>query len=190
MYDTIYTELNCPFCGRQYRHSPMSWEEAECEVKRHKQSQVESRQDFLRGEKGFYLQDFWAKRDGFDDIDAWIEQLDTPDKIEAHRTRRHLGLAEIQTKQFDNVLDEFFVGDEIPQYSGHYFIREDFKCDGCSSENESVYVNVWFEIEEHKLKAILTRNPETGEPEREIHKHIPVEPRPARPASATAFQAS
>jgi hypothetical protein len=189
MFDTIYAELDCPFCGRQYRHSPMSWEKAEREVKDHKQREIKSRQRHLHGEKEFpYMQDHWAKRDGFDDIDAWIEQLDTPDKIETRRTRRHLGLAEIQTKQFENVLAEFFVGDEVPQYSGHYFIREDFKCEGCSSENESVYVNVWFDIEGHRLKAVLTRNPETGEPEREIHKHAPVEPRPPDPHPPLHFR--
>ena len=138
MFDTVYAELDCPFCGRQYRHSPMSWEAAERDIRRHKQLQIESRQSFLGGEKRFHLQDYWAKRDGFDNIDAWIEQLDTPDKIEAYRTSRHLGLAEIQTKQFENVMDTFYVGDEIPQYTGHYFIREDFKCEGCSSVDESV----------------------------------------------------
>ncbi|OQY82455.1 MAG: hypothetical protein B6D40_08970 [Anaerolineae bacterium UTCFX3] len=189
MFDTVFAELDCPFCGRQYRYSPMSWEEAEREVRRHKQWETESRQRFLDGNKDlFSLQDQWAKRAGFDDIDAWIAQLDTPDKIEAHRTRRHLGLAEIQTKQFENVLAEFFVGDEIPQYTGHYFIREDFTCDGCSSGDESVWVNVWFEIEERRLKAVLTRNPETGEPEREIHKHVPVEPRPPDPHPPLHFK--
>ena len=188
MFDTVYAELDCPFCGRQYRHSPMSWEAAERDIRRHKQLQIESRQSFLGGEKTFHLQDYWAKRDGFDNIDAWIEQLDTPDKIEAYRTSRHLGLAEIQTKQFENVMDTFYVGDEIPQYTGHYFIREDFKCEGCSSVDESVYVNVWFEIEERRLKAVLTRNPETGEPEREIHKHTPVEPRPPDPHPPLHFR--
>lgn len=188
MFDTVYAELDCPFCGRQYRHSPMSWEAAERDIRRHKQLQIESRQSFLGGEKRFHLQDYWAKRDGFDNIDAWIEQLDTPDRIEAYRTSRHLGLAEIQTKQFENVMDTFYVGDEIPQYTGHYFIREDFKCDGCSSVDESVYVNVWFEIEERRLKAVLTRNPETGEPEREIHKHTPVEPRPPDPHPPLHFR--
>lgn len=181
MFDTVYAELDCPFCGRQYRHDPLTYEQAEKEVRESKQRQIQSRQDYLRGERRFYLQDFWAKRDGFDDIDAWIEQLDTPDKIEAHRVEPSRGLAEIQTKQFENVMDNFFVGDEVPQYSGHYFIREDFKCAGCSSEDESVYVNVWFEIEGRKLKAVLTRSPETGEPEREVHKHTPVEPRPPDP---------
>ena len=103
MYDTVYAELDCPFCGRQYRYSPVSWEDAEREVKRHKEWQIKSREKFLRGEKAFYLQDFWAKRDGFDDIDVWIEQLNTPDKIEAYRTARALGLAEIQTKEFECV---------------------------------------------------------------------------------------
>ncbi len=103
MYDTVYAELDCPFCGRQYRYSPMSWEDAEREVKHNKEWQIESRQKFLRGEKAFYLQDSWAKRDGFDDIDTWIGQLDTPDKIEAYRTERSLGLAEIPTKEFECV---------------------------------------------------------------------------------------
>lgn len=188
MFDTVYAELDCPFCDRQYRYSPMRWEEAEREVKQHKQWQVESRQAFLRGEKQFYLQDFWAQRDGFDDIAAWIEQLDTPDKIEAHRTKRSLGLAEIQTREFECVLDEFYVGDEVPKYSGHFFIPEDFRCDGCSSAEESVYVKIWLEIEERKLKAVLTRDPETGEPARAIFKHTPPEPRPPDPHPLLHFK--
>jgi integrase len=28
MFDMIYTEVICPFCSRQYRHSPLSWEQA------------------------------------------------------------------------------------------------------------------------------------------------------------------
>lgn len=174
MYDTVYAELSCPFCGRQYRYSPMSWEEAEREVKQHKEWQIESRQKFLRGEQTFYLQDFWSKRDGFDDIDAWIEQLDTPDKIEAHRTERSLGLAEIQTKEFECSLKSFYIGDKVPKYSGHYFIPEDFKCDGCSTADQSVYVAVWLEIGDRKLKAVLTQDPETGKPAREIIMHTPL----------------
>ena len=176
MYDTVYAELDCPFCGRQYRHTPLTQEQAEKEIRKYKQRQIETRQDFLRDEKKFYLQEFWAKRDGFEDIDAWIEQLDTLDKIEAHRTERSLGLAEIQTKQFENLLDEFYVGDEVPKYSGHYFIPEDFKCGGCSTSNESVHVKVWLEIEDRKLKAVLTSDPETGEPAREVWQHTPFEP--------------
>ena len=188
MYDTVYAELVCPFCGKQYRHSPMRWEEAEREIKRHKQWQIESRRTFLGGEKRFYLQDFWAKRDGFDDIDAWINQLDTPDKIEAHRTRRHLGLAEIHTKEFENLLKEFYIGDEVPKYSGHYFIPEDFKCEGCSTRAESVYVKVWLEIEERKLKAVLTCDPKTGKPAREFFKHSSPEPRPPDPHLPLHFE--
>ena len=171
MYDTVYVELDCPFWGRQYRYSPMSWADAEREVKGHKQWRIESGQRLLRGEKTLYLQDFWAKRDGFDDIDAWIAQLDTPDKIEAHRTQRSLGLAQIQTKEFENLLEEFYVGDEVPKYSGHYFIPEDFKCEQCSTADENVYVKVWLEIEGRKLKAARLKrikpgyfNPPTGRP--------------------------
>jgi hypothetical protein len=178
MYDTVYAQLDCPFCGRQYRYSPMSWEEAKREIKRHKQWQIESRQAFLRGEKRFYLQDFWAKRDGFDDIDTWIDQLDTPDKIEAQRIERSLGLAEIQTKEFECVLETFYVGDEVPKYAGHYFIPEDFKCEGCSTADTSVYVKVWLEIENRRLKAVLTCDPETGELAREIIEHKQPKPLP------------
>ena len=188
MYDTVYAELDCLFCGWQYRYSPMSWEEAEREVKQHKEWQIESRQKFLRGEKTFYLQDFWAKRDGFDDIDAWIEQLDTLDKIEAHRTERSLGLAEIQTKEFECNLKSFYIGDEVPKYSGHYFIPEDFKCDGCSTADQSVYVKVWLEIGDRKLKAVLTQDPETGKPAREIITHTPLEPRPPDPHPMLHFK--
>ena len=177
MYDTVYAELDCPFCGRQYRHSPMSWEDAERGAKRQKEWEIKSRQKFLRGEKAFYLQDFWAKRDGFDDIDVWIAQLDSPDNIEAHRTARALGLAEIQTKQFECLLESFYRGDKVPGYSGHYFIPEEFQCDGCSTTDRHVYVKVWLEIEERKLKAMLTHDPETGKPSREVLERRQPEPR-------------
>ena len=113
----------------------------------------------------------WARQDGFDDIDAWIAQLDSPEKIEAYRTNKTLGLAEIQTKEFENTMTSFFIGDEVPKYSGHYFIPESFHCDGCSTKTESVYVKVWIEIEDRKLKAVYTRNPETNETEQEIFSH-------------------
>ncbi len=145
MFDAIHTELDCPFCSRQYHHTPLTREQAQQEVKDYKQRQIQSRQEYLRGGRKFYLQDFWARRDGFEDIDAWIEQLDSSDKIEAHRTERTLGLAEIQTKEFENVMDHFFVGDEVPKYSGHYFIAEEFKRQGCSAKGEWVYVKVWLE---------------------------------------------
>jgi hypothetical protein len=176
MYDKVYAELDCPFCGRQYRYAPMSWEDADREVKHHKQWQIESRQKFLRGEKAFYLQDFWAKRDGFDDIDRWIDQLDTPDKTEVHRTERSLGLAEIQNKEFECVLESFYGRHEVPKYSGHYSIPEAFECDGCTTADERVYIKVWLEIEERKLKTVLTYYPETGKPSREIFERWQPEP--------------
>jgi len=74
-------------------------------------------------------------------------------------------------------MDDFYVGDEVPKYSGYYFIPKDFKCDGCSTSDESAYVKVWLEIEERRLKAILTRDPETGKPSREIFNRTPLEPR-------------
>ena len=188
MFDTIHAELDCPFCSRQYHHTPLTHEQAEQEVKDYKQRQIQSRQEYLRGERKFYLQDFWARRDGFEDIDAWIEQLDTLDMIEAHRTERTLGLAEIQTKEFENVMDHFFVGDEVPKYSGHYFIAEEFKCQGCSTKDEWVYVKVWLEIEDRKLKAVLTRNPETGEPERETFDRTPPAPQPPDPHPQLHFK--
>jgi MoaA/NifB/PqqE/SkfB family radical SAM enzyme len=59
MYDIIYAELDCPFCGRQYRNAPLTQEQAEKEIWEYKQHQIQSRQDFLHGEKKSYLQDFW-----------------------------------------------------------------------------------------------------------------------------------
>jgi hypothetical protein len=155
----------------------MSWEDAEREVKRHKEWQIKSREKSLRGEKAFYLQDFWAERDGFDDIDIWIEQLDMPDKIEAYRTALSVELAKIQTKEFECMLETFYVGDEVPKYSGPYFIPEEFECDGCSTADEHVYVKVWLEIEERKLKAVLTYDHETGKPSQEILEHRQLKPR-------------
>jgi hypothetical protein len=169
MYDTVYAELDCPFCGRQYRYIPLTQSEAVKEIQEYKQLQMEARLRHLHNKKEvLYLQDYWAKRDGFDEIDAWIEQLDTSKNIEEYRTRRNLGLAEIQTKEFENLFEEFYVGDEVPKYFGHYFIPEDLKCDGCSTSGNSVYVKVWLEIENRKLKAVLTYDPETGQPAREI----------------------
>lgn len=188
MFDTVYAELDCPFCGRRYRHSPLTQEQAEKEVREFKQREIRSRQDFLRGDTRLYLQDFWAKRDGFDHIDAWIEQLDTPDKVEAHRIRRSLGLAEIQTKEFENVLESIYIGDEVPKYSGHYYIPEEFKCAGCSTPDENVYIKVWLEIEERKLKSVLTFDPETGQPARESIKRTPLEPRRPDPHPTLHFK--
>lgn len=189
MFDTIYAELDCPFCGRKYRHAPLSQEQATQDIKEHKQQQVDSRQKYLQGEdQRLYLQDLWAKQAGFEELDVWINQLDAPENIETYRTRRHLGLAEIQTKEFENVLEEFYVGDEVPKYSGHYYIPEAFKCAGCSTPEEWVYVTVWLEIEDRKLKAVLTHDPATGEPAREFFQHTPFEARPPDPHPPLHFK--
>ncbi len=189
MFDTIYAELDCPFCGRKYRHTPLSHEQAARDIKEHKQRQADSHQKFLRGEdQVLYMQDFWAKQDGFEEVDAWINQLDSPENIESHRTCRHLGLAEIQTKEFDSALEEFYVGDEVPKYSGHYYIPEAFQCAGCSTPEERVYVNVWLEIEDRKLKAILTHDPATGTPSREFFEHTPFEAPPPDPHPPLHFK--
>jgi hypothetical protein len=86
------------------------------------------------------------------------------------------------------MLETFFVGDEVPKYSGHYFIPEDFKCEGCSTTHTSVYVKVWLEIEERRLKAVLTCDPETGKPAREIFEHKQPEPRPPDPYPRLHFK--
>jgi len=181
MFDTIYAELDCPYCGKEYHYSPMTLEQAEKEIAEHKQFQLDRRKEFLKGNTKFYFQDMWARQAGFDDVDAWIAQTDTPEKIEAYRTNKTLGLAEIQTKEFENTLESFFLGDEVPKYSGHYFIPESFHCEGCSSKSESVYVKVWIEIEDRKLKAVYTRNPETNETEQEIFSHTEKEEREPDP---------
>ena len=169
MFDTVYAALNCPFCGKEYCYTPLSLEQAEREIKKTKQDQIEARQKFLQGEKqSLQLQEIWARQDGYDDIDAWIDQLDAPEHIEAYRTRPSLGLAEIQTKEFESVLEEFYIDDEVPKYFGHYFIPASFHCEGCSTPENSVYVCVWIEIKARKIKAVLTQDPETNEPTRQV----------------------
>lgn len=99
MFDIVYAELDCPFCGKAYRHTPLSYAQAARDIKEHKQHQVDSRQKFLQGEDQIlYMQDFWAEQNGFENVEAWLEQLDSPQNIEAYRMRHHLGLAEIQIK--------------------------------------------------------------------------------------------
>lgn len=102
-----------------------------------------------------------------EDILAWIEQLDSPENIERWRTRKELGLADIQTKAFESILETYFVGDEVPAHWGHYFIVEGFPCQSCREKNEREYVKVWIEIEDRRIKVVLTHNPETGLPEKE-----------------------
>lgn len=164
MFDTIYAELDCPFCGYQFRYAPMTWEAAEAEVRANKQFQIEERKRELDGSAAFKLQSFWAKEDGYEDIDAWIEQLDRPEHIESHRMRKMMGLADIQTKAFERLMDDFYVGDAVPTtYPGHYYIPEEYECPGCSTENEMVFVKVWIEIQDHHIYRVLTHDPETGQ---------------------------
>jgi C4-type Zn-finger protein len=77
-------------------------------------------------------------------------------------------MAEIQTKEFENVMAEYYIGNEIPKYFGHYFIPASFHCEGCSTRKENVYVRVWLEIKERKLIAVRTRDPETDELSRQV----------------------
>lgn len=178
MFDTIYAELICPFCGRQYRHTPLSWEQAKRECEERKEGELKYVQppDNPWDELFRHTQAMRARADGYpvregkyeqEDILAWIEQLDSPENIERWCTRKELGLAEIQTKAFDSILETYFVGDEVPAHWGHYFIEEGFPCLGCRQKNEREYFKVWIEIEDRRIKAVLTQHPETGLPEKE-----------------------
>jgi len=170
MFDTIYAELDCPFCGNSFRYSPLTWDEAKAEIERKKQSHLQIREKALRKENvHFQFLEMWAEQDGFSDVDAWIEQLDSPEHIEAHRTHKYLGLASMQTKAFESVMAEYYVGDEMPAYFGHYFVPTSFQCSGCSTPGQIVWVTTWLEIEARRLKSVLTFCPESGEPEREVH---------------------
>jgi DNA-binding XRE family transcriptional regulator len=182
MFDTIYAELICPFCGRQYRHTPLSWEQTkrECEERKEGELKYARPPDNPWDELFRHTQAMRARADGYTvrdgeheqgDILEWIEQLDSPENIERWRTRKELGLAEIQTKAFDSILGIYFVGDEVPAHWGHYYIKEGFPCHGCREKNEREYVKVWIEIEDRRIKAVLTHNPETGQPEKEPPLH-------------------
>ena len=163
MFDTVYAELDCPFCGYMFRHTSMTWEAAEAEVRARKQFQTKERERELRSKANFRLQSLWAEKDGFEDIDAWIAQLDQPQHIESYRTRKTLGLAEIQTRAFECQLESYFADDEIPSHPGHYFIPEEYECPDCSTAQEMVMVKVWIEIKDHHIRGILTSDPETSQ---------------------------
>jgi len=178
MFDTIYAELDCPFCGQQYRHTPLSGEQAKRECEEWKERELKHTQPSENRWDEFFqhTQAMRAGADGYtvregeyeqEDILAWIKQLDSPENIERWRTRKELGLAEIQTKAFDSILGMYFVDDVVPAHWGHYYIEEGFPCQGCREKNEREYVKVWIEIEDRRIKAVLTHNPETGQPEKE-----------------------
>lgn len=135
MFDTIYAELICPFCGRQYRHTPLSWEQAKRECEEWKERELKHMQppDNPWDELFRHTQAIRARADGFtlregeheqEDILAWIEQLDSPVNIERWRMRKEFGLAEIQTKAFDSILEMYFVGDEVPAHWGIISLRK------------------------------------------------------------------
>lgn len=80
----------------------------------------------------------------------------------------------------------YFIGDEVPAHWGHYFIEEGFPCQGCREKNEREYVKVWIEIEDRRIKAVLTHNPETGQPEKE--PPLPVKEIVGDEAAMTSFK--
>jgi len=169
MFDTVYVALECPFCGREFLYTPLSYKQAEQEIKKTKQDQIEMRQKFLQGKKqALQLQEIWVRQDGFDDVEVWIDQLDAPARIKAHWTHPSLGITAIQIKEFKSILEEYYIGDEIPKYFGHYFISASFHCEGCSTPEESVYVRVWLGIKERKLIAVRTRDLETDETSKQV----------------------
>jgi len=74
MYDTVYAEMECPFCGQEYRYTPMSWNEAEQKARDNKRWQLKIRQKNQREEISLMssMQSLWASMSGFKDVDAWI----------------------------------------------------------------------------------------------------------------------
>jgi len=60
----------------------------------------------------------------------------------------------------------FLMKDEVPAHWGYDYIEEAFPCKGCSPE-EREYVKTWIEIEERRIKAVFTHDPETGQLEKD-----------------------
>jgi hypothetical protein len=167
-YDTIFAELDCPFCGKQYRHTPVTREKAEKLAKQNKQKKIDLLQDHKKSYTCNYnVQELWADDEGYSDVELWIAQLDSSENIEKCRTFPSLGLAEIPIEEWGGKLKAYYVGDRINQYWGHYFIQESFACDGCRIAKQPEKIHIWLEIEDRILKAVLTYNPETGQPEKE-----------------------
>lgn len=182
VYDTVFAALDCPFCGREYRYAPLSWEEAERRAKENKQRQRDYQQKSQGREHSLMssLQSLWASMDGFEDVDAWISQLDSDENIEARRTSPHLGLAEIQTKAFGCFLEELYVGDRVHVGGGRDYVPGTLRCSGCSGEAERVFVRVWIEVDQGRIQEVHTHHPETGEPEKSSSPRMPAQDRDQR----------
>ena len=169
-YDTVYAELDCPFCGKQYRYTPMTWKEAEREVKASKQNFYTARQIFVPSNSNLQIiKGLYEKKNDVADMDAWIESYDSSLNIEAYRTQRYHGLAEIRIYDPDSSGWICYLGEKLGKYFGHYYIPASFTCGGYSHEANGIQVKVWLEIENRKLKAALVVNPETGLVEKEAH---------------------
>ena len=90
---------------------------------------------------------------------------------EKYISGKNWGLCEVQTKDFECVLASYYIGDlvEYARY-GHYYVPSFIFCKGCCYEGGKLnnhHVNVWIELDNHIIKSVQVKNPETGEPERE-----------------------
>ncbi len=166
MFDTVYTELTCPFCGHEYKYSPPSYENAKATLdsyrKRLEQDAKEPRSKFSDFQ-------FFGKTPA--EIQLQIEASNSDGAIQEHVHRKDWGLAEVQTKDWECSLESYFVGDlvDYARY-GHYFIPSMIWCKGCCVDKNGQpngHVSVWIEMDNHIIKNVLTKNPETDEPERE-----------------------
>ncbi len=166
MFDSVYTELTCPFCGYQYKYTPPSYAEAKKSLDKYHDNLVKDAKEPRSKWSDFQ---FFGKSP--DEIKVLIEHSNSDEAIQKYIDGKYWGLAEVQTKDWECSLESFFVGDlvEYARY-GHYFIPSMIFCKGCCVDKNGQpngHVNVWIEMDNHIIKNVLTKNPETGEPERE-----------------------
>ncbi len=167
MFDSVLTELICPFCGYHYQYSPPSYADAKAYLDKHRRELEKAYQE-PRESLAYRITFLWDETE--EQSKARIEASNSESEIQDYIHQKNWGLAEVQTKDWECVLANYYVGDlvEYARY-GHYFIPSFIFCKGCcwdAKHQPTRHISVWIEVDNHIIKNVLTHNPETGQPER------------------------
>lgn len=164
MFDVIYSELTCPFCGHEYKYSPPSYEKAKADLDGWRKSADET-----VANKDSFAYKMWYAGLSEEEIQAKLQGMNSDDAIQTYINKKVWGLCEVQTKEFECLMSDYFIGDLVEYaHYGKYYVAEGFACNGCRTvDNQHIgRVGCWIEIDEHRITKVLTFNPETGKAER------------------------
>lgn len=165
MFDSCYFELTCPFCGYEYKYSPPTYDKAKADLDKWR---VDAEDDYTNTTKSpFNKWRFLGMSP--EEVKIYLENMNSDEAVRKYISGKQWGLCEVQTKEFESTLANYFIGD-LAGYAhyGHYFVSEGFLCKGCCYNASQPYreVSCWIEMDSHIIKAALVNNPETDKPER------------------------